>query len=127
MVGSSVPWALAMTAETRQDSLEFNSEPYTAQWIVTNSEPVAQVAVLAPEEVSESSGQNSLITHWAQSFIEPLAARGILGEFTGNLDPEQTLTRGQFAAILNQAFGVSASSLQSEPEQKISRVEALGA
>ncbi|NJK38243.1 MAG: hypothetical protein HC835_11340 [Oscillatoriales cyanobacterium RM2_1_1] len=127
MVGSSVPWALAMTAETRQDSLEFNSEPYAAQWIVTNSEPVAQVAVLAPEEVSESSGQNSLITHWAQSFIEPLAARGILGEFTGNLDPEQTLTRGQFAAILNQAFGVSASSLQSEPEQKISRVEALGA
>lgn len=43
--------------------------------------------------------------HWAQSFIEALAARGvILGFPDGTFRPDEPVTRTQFAAMIRQAF-----------------------
>jgi parallel beta-helix repeat protein len=43
--------------------------------------------------------------NWAQSYIEALAARGVIGGFPdGTFRPNDPVTRAQFATIINQAF-----------------------
>lgn len=43
--------------------------------------------------------------HWARSFIEALAQRGIITGFpNGTFQPNQSLTRAQFATIISKAF-----------------------
>ncbi|ASC71734.1 Cell surface glycoprotein 2 [Halomicronema hongdechloris C2206] len=43
--------------------------------------------------------------HWAAAFIEPLADRGLIqGYADGRFQPDQPMTRAQFAAMLTQAF-----------------------
>ncbi|MGF1514263.1 MAG: DUF1565 domain-containing protein [Elainellaceae cyanobacterium] len=43
--------------------------------------------------------------HWAQPYIEALAAREIIGGFPdGTYRPNEPVTRAQFAAIINKAF-----------------------
>lgn len=43
--------------------------------------------------------------HWARPFIEPLAEQGIVAGYPdGTYQPEQTVDRDEFAAILRQAF-----------------------
>ncbi len=44
-------------------------------------------------------------SHWAKSFIEVLAARGIIRGFPdGTFRPDDLVTRAQFAAMIRQAF-----------------------
>lgn len=43
--------------------------------------------------------------HWAQSFIQSLAARGVIRGFPdGTFRPDEPVTRAQFAAMIRQAF-----------------------
>lgn len=43
--------------------------------------------------------------HWAQRFIEPLVARGVIRGFPdGTFRPDEPVTRAQFAAMLQKAF-----------------------
>jgi hypothetical protein len=43
--------------------------------------------------------------NWAQSFIEALAARGVIRGFPdGTFRPDEPVTRAQFAAMIRQAF-----------------------
>jgi len=45
--------------------------------------------------------------HWAQTYIEALAAQEIIGGFPdGSYRPNEPVTRAQFAAIINQAFAL---------------------
>lgn len=44
-------------------------------------------------------------SHWARSFIEVLAARGVIRGFPdGTFRPDEAVTRAQFAAMIRQAF-----------------------
>ncbi len=46
--------------------------------------------------------------HWAQDYIQALAARGIISGFPdGSFRPSQPVTRAQFAAIVTKAFNAS--------------------
>ena len=45
--------------------------------------------------------------HWAQTYIEALVAQDIIGGFPdGTYQPNEPVTRAQFAAILNKAFAL---------------------
>lgn len=48
-------------------------------------------------------------TYWAKPFIERLAKEGVMGGFSdGSFQPEQPVTRAQFAVILRNAFSEDA-------------------
>lgn len=55
--------------------------------------------------VAQAATLTDIQGHWAQSFIEPLAARDIIRGFPdGTFRPEEPVTRAQFAAIIRKAF-----------------------
>lgn len=52
-----------------------------------------------------ATGFRDVQGHWAQSYIEALAAKKIIAGFNdGTFRPNEPVTRAQFAAIINQAF-----------------------
>lgn len=55
--------------------------------------------------VSSSTSFSDIQNHWARSFIEALAQRGIVTGFpNGTFQPNQSLTRAQFAILISKAF-----------------------
>jgi polysaccharide export outer membrane protein len=69
--------------------------------------PAAQVAPKLEQKVAQASPQPlaDVRGYWAQSFIEPLVARGVMSAFSdGTFRPDAPLTRAQFAAIIQKAF-----------------------
>ncbi|WP_242065565.1 DUF1565 domain-containing protein [Trichocoleus sp. FACHB-262] len=74
------------------------------------SGPVDFVAAdVTPPGGSTVSQFKDVQGHWAQAFIEALAARNIISGFPdGTYRPSTPVTRAQFAAIINKAFTPSA-------------------
>jgi parallel beta-helix repeat protein len=69
------------------------------------SGPVDFVAADIPGGGSTTSQFRDVQGHWAQAFIEALAARNIISGFPdGTYRPSTPVTRAQFAAIINKAF-----------------------
>ncbi|MEB3281003.1 MAG: SLBB domain-containing protein [Lyngbya sp.] len=87
------------------------------------------LASVPPENTSLANAANSTHSigqHWARSFIEPLVLRGIIPPIDGNsIQPDQFVTQAQFSSILQNAFGVNYNQPDTDPNQKISRLEAL--
>ncbi len=53
--------------------------------------------------------------HWAQAYIEALAARDIIAGYPdGNYRPENLVTRAEFAAIINKAFAPTSERSSSD-------------
>ena len=64
--------------------------------------------------------------HWARSFMEPLVLRGIIPPLNSNsIQPDQFVTQAQFSSILQNAFGVNPVQSDIDPNQNVSRLEAL--
>lgn len=60
----------------------------------------------APAQLAQAPTFPDIQGNWAQSFIEALAARGIIRGFPdGTFRPDELVTRAQFAAMIRQAFG----------------------
>lgn len=58
-----------------------------------------------PDQLAQAPSFSDVQNHWAQPFIEALAARDIIRGFPdGTFRPDLPVTRAQFAAIVNQAF-----------------------
>lgn len=72
-----------------------------------NSTPVRQKpATGTAAQLAQSRTFPDIQNNWARSFIEALAARGvILGFPDGTFRPDEPVTRAQFAAMVRQAFG----------------------
>jgi len=65
---------------------------------------VAPFVALAPAQ-AQSTFPDVPSSYWAEKFIQPLAARGIIAGFPdGTFRPEEPVTRAQFAAMINRAF-----------------------
>lgn len=65
---------------------------------------VAPFMVQAPAQ-AQSTFPDVPSSYWAEKFIQPLAARGIIAGFPdGTFRPEEPVTRAQFAAMINRAF-----------------------
>jgi hypothetical protein len=67
--------------------------------------------------------------HWAESFIESLAAKGVVRGFSdGNFRPDEVVTSGQFTLMMQKAFTaspVSYSDLQQlHPDRSPTRADA---
>lgn len=57
--------------------------------------------------VASSTKFSDIQNHWARPFIEGLAQRGIVSGFPdGSFRPNQSMSRVEFAAILNRAFSL---------------------
>ncbi|MBC7968537.1 MAG: DUF1565 domain-containing protein [Verrucomicrobia bacterium] len=69
-----------------------------------------RVAFAAPAITSGGSGQFADVQgHWAQAYITALAKRKIISGFPGGMfRPDDSVTRVQFAAIIDKAFAPSA-------------------
>ena len=53
----------------------------------------------------EGAGLPDLVGHWAEAFVRSLVARGILSGFPdGTFQPEVTINRAQYAAMVARAF-----------------------
>ncbi|HEY9750154.1 MAG TPA: DUF1565 domain-containing protein [Allocoleopsis sp.] len=73
------------------------------------SGPVDFVAAEVPDGGSTPSQFRDVQGHWAQAFIEALAARNVISGFPdGTYRPSTPVTRAQFAAIINKAFNPAA-------------------
>ncbi|MBD2102789.1 S-layer homology domain-containing protein [Leptolyngbya sp. FACHB-261] len=58
-----------------------------------------------PAVAQQASSFSDIQGHWAQSYIQTLASRGIISGFpNGTFGPSQPVTRAQFAAIVTKAF-----------------------
>ncbi len=69
---------------------------------------------------------NPIQQHWARGFIEPLVLRGIIPPIDGTtIQPDQFVTQAQFSSILKNAFGVDPLPQNPDPDQPISRINAL--
>ncbi|MGB3191997.1 MAG: SLBB domain-containing protein [Limnoraphis sp.] len=69
---------------------------------------------------------NPVGQHWARSFMEPLVLRGIIPPLDGNsIQPDQFITQAQFSSILQNAFSVNSVQPDIDPNQNVSRLEAL--
>ena len=102
-----------------------NFKPSTAKAEVTNVATVKHAiapvtSLIAPPETMDSVRVAQLQTmppsvimadvhnHWAQGFIEALAARQIIQGFPdGNFRPDAPVTRAQFAAMIQSAFSAN--------------------
>ena len=75
-----------------------------------------RVALVAPQNTGESSGQFADVQgHWAQAYIAALAKRNIISGFPGGrFRPDDPVTRVQFAAILTKAFAPSTKQKASQ-------------
>ncbi len=77
---------------------------------------VLSAAPAVAQRIPVESGNNAAFTsfsdiqgHWAERYIQALAARGIISGFPdGSFGPEQPVTRAQFAAIVTRAFSAPA-------------------
>lgn len=57
-----------------------------------------------------AAGFRDIGGHWAQPYIEALAAKGVIAGFNdGTFRPNERVTRAQFAAIVNKAFTVQSN------------------
>lgn len=75
---------------------------------------------------NSANSANPIGQHWARSFIEPLVLRGIIPPIDGNsIQPDQFVTQAQFSSIVRNAFGVNPLQSDTDPDRKISRLEAL--
>ena len=49
--------------------------------------------------------------HWADSYLNELASMNIMrGDSKGNMNPDRDITRAEFAAMINRAFGFTDKS-----------------
>ncbi|WP_261222245.1 S-layer homology domain-containing protein [Ancylothrix sp. D3o] len=84
------------------------AEPLAAKTTVTELLTSGTTHEVQPL-VAQASTFPDIQGHWAQSFVEPLAARGIIRGFPdGTFRPEESVTRAQFAAIIGKAFAGNA-------------------
>lgn len=73
------------------------------------SGPVDFVAAEVTPPGGTASQFRDVQGHWAQAFIEALAARNVISGFPdGTYRPSTPVTRAQFAAIINKAFNPAA-------------------
>lgn len=70
-------------------------------WYVTISSYSNSVYVVADNEVSFADVQK----HWGKSFIELAAAKGLVEGADGKYNPNKTVTRAEFTAMLVRALG----------------------
>lgn len=69
-----------------------------------NPEKIEGRVEFVPRDIAQS-GFSDVQGHWAQSYIEALAAKDVIGGFPdGSYRPNDPVTRAQFAAIVNKAF-----------------------
>lgn len=79
------------------------SNPYNTQ--PPNSSVGQQPATTTAVQLAQGRSFPDVQNHWAQSFIEALAQRGvILGFPDGTFRPDDPVTRVQFAAMIRKAF-----------------------
>jgi S-layer homology domain len=68
-----------------------------------------QPAIASPAQLAQAQ-LNDISSNWAAPFIEVLAAQGIVAGYPdGSFQPDQSVTRAEFAALLNKAFSLTAS------------------
>ena len=92
--------AIATETETAT-VLDLDTETYHIGFVPASSEifEVAQVSTASFPDIS---------THWARGFIEPLEENGVIeGYPNGRFQPDTTLTRAEFATLLDQSFVLS--------------------
>ncbi len=98
------------------------NSPNIALDLPPSTTPVAAQASKAPAialdlpskpasyQLAQVTSFNDIQGHWAQSFIETLAARDVVRGFPdGSFRPDVTMTRAQFAAIVQKAFQPTSS------------------
>lgn len=82
----------------------------TATSVTTPSTTGPTTGVLQPAtgtamQLAQAPTFPDIQAHWARSFIEALAARGVIRGFPdGTFRPDDPVTRAQFAAMIRQAF-----------------------
>lgn len=53
-----------------------------------------------------ANGPLGIANHWAQTYLQNLYTYGIMrGDQEGNMNPDEPITRAEFASMLNRAFG----------------------
>ena len=82
----------------------------SATSVATPSTTEPKTGVLQPAtgtamQLAQAPTFPDIQAHWARSFIEALAARGVIRGFPdGTFRPDDPVTRAQFAAMIRQAF-----------------------
>lgn len=100
----SVPLAIG---SLREDDGGFDLEP------VTDSHPLppqesAFSPVKLPEQGQASAPFGDVKGHWAEKYVAPLFAAGVVsGRDENSFRPDDKITRAEFAAMLCRAFGAS--------------------
>lgn len=101
-------------------------EQVIASNLEEKSDSILIASSLSNFSSSRSSAFNSLNGHWARSFLEPLVLQGIIPPInSAEIQPDQLMTQAQFSAIIQNAFGVNILNPEQDPEQPISRLQAL--
>ena len=66
---------------------------------------------------TQEAHASDYLNHWASQHMMSLAFQNIMrGDHAGNFNPNRTITRAEFAAMLNRAFGFSRSGGESFPD-----------
>ena len=53
-----------------------------------------------------ANGPLGIANHWAQTYLQNLYTYGIMrGDQEGNMNPDEPITRAEFASMINRAFG----------------------
>ena len=87
-----------------------NNSPVNAEKTApttTPATPAVPVAEVSKPVVSENKEFKDIKGHWAATAIKQLSARGIINGYAGGtFNPNQNLTRAEFAAIIARAINV---------------------
>ncbi|MCI8539663.1 MAG: S-layer homology domain-containing protein [Oscillospiraceae bacterium] len=68
---------------------------------------VEQPSILTPAPEPQPEEENTLQpVNWAQEHIDKLVSWGVMrGDIAGNMEPERDITRAEFVAMVNRAYG----------------------
>lgn len=79
------------------------------------AEPGAQVeqpAILTPQQPQPEEESILEPVSWAQEYMDKLVSWGVMrGDIDGNLEPERDITRAEFVAMVNRAYGYDQTGL----------------
>ena len=68
---------------------------------------VEQPSILTPAPEPQPEEENTLQpVNWAQDYMDKLVSWGVMrGDIAGNMEPERDITRAEFVAMVNRAYG----------------------
>lgn len=76
------------------------------------------------QQTYAANGPLGIANHWAQTYLQNLYTYGIMrGDQEGNMNPDEPITRAEFASMLNRAFGYNSFKRETLPFKDIKGTE----